>query len=665
MQALRARWRPILLALFLFAINALICHRLFQAEFLNNLDSNDGTFISIAHFYADHGTGHGWFPWFNAGMPIENAYQPLLPASAAFTSKLTGWPIARAFHFVLAFFYCLGPSALFWFAWDWSESLLLATIAGLAFSLTSPAELFIPVLRLHFGHQWGSLRLYNLIHYAEDPHNVALALLPLALVFIRRALLKRTALNFAAAVVFSGAVVLANAFGAVDLAIGGACIALGLRRGFLTLFAVGVAGYLWISPWIPPSMIEHIRHDQFGARGDFHKGWNSVLGALAVIAAFALLCYLSRGWNSALDRFTILFTFWMCLIPVAFFFGGLTLVPQGSRYQLELELAVCLAFACLCAHVPWRAAVLTVVIAGSLWQFVLFRRYAAGLIQPIDITQTIEYKVDRWAAGHLNGSRTLIAGDPEYLFNIFSDHAQMSGAHEPTAPNFSQLVAVFTIYTGMNAGSHDAEYSLLWLKAFGIDSIYVAGPKSREHYHAIAHPNKFDGLLPVLWHEEDDTIYAVPSRSESLAHVIPVSAVVSRQPIHGLDVDPLRPYVAALEDPALPAARMTWDSPSSARIEAAVEPGQAVSIQENYAPGWRATADGRPIPIRGDGIGLMVLQPACNGSCDIRINFGLAPEALICRVLSAAVSLAILGLVWRGLSIIRRAHPGRTSPADS
>ena len=647
MQALRARWRPILLALLLFALNALICHRLFSAEFLNNLDSNDGTFISIAHFYAEHGTGHGWFPWFNAGMPIENAYQPLLPASAALTSKLTGWPIARAFHFVLAFFYCLGPAALFWFAWDWSESLLVAAIAGLAFSLTSPAELFIPILRLPFEGQWGPLRLNNLIHYAEDPHNVALSLLPLALIFIRRALTKRTALNFVAAIVFSGTVVLANAFGAVDLAIGSACIALALRRGLLTLFAIGVAGYLWISPWIPPSLIDHIRHDQFGARGDFHPGWSSVLGALAVIAIFALLCYLSRGWKCALDRFTILFTFWMCLIPVAFFFAGLTLVPQGSRYQLELELAVCLAFACLCAHVRWRTAVLAVVIAGSLWQASLFRRYANGLIQPIDITQTIEYKVDHWAAGHLNGTRTLIAGDPEYLFNIFSDHAQMSGGHEPTAPNFSQLVAVFTIQTGMNAGDHDAEYSLLWLKAFGVDSIYVPGEKSREHYHAVAHPHKFDGLLPVLWHEEDDTIYAIPSRTGSLAHVIPSPAVVSRQPIHGLDVDPLRPYVAALEDPALPAARMTWDSTANARIEATVQAGHAISIQENYAPGWTATANGRSIPVRRDGIGLMVLEPACNGPCDIRMNFGLTPEALICRILSASITLVLLAFLIR------------------
>ena len=63
--------------------------------------------------------------------------------------------------------------------------------------------------------------------------------------------------------------------------------------------------------------------------------------------------------------------------------------------------------------------------------------------------------------------------------------------------------------------------SIFWLKAFGNQAITVPGEKSREIYHPIAHPHKFDGVLPVLWHDEDDTIFAVPQRSPSLAHVVP------------------------------------------------------------------------------------------------------------------------------------------------
>ena len=159
------------------------------------------------------------------------------------------------------------------------------------------------------------------------------------------------------------------------------------------------------------------------------------------------------------------------------------------------------------------------------------RRFAAPLVKPIDITKTVEYKVVNWLARNRPGERAMVSGDPEYIFNLYTDNPQLSAGHEPTAPNWMQRVAVFIVYTGMNAGEHDAEDSIFWLKAYGVHTIYVPGPASREHYHPIVNPHKFDGVLPVLWHDEDDTIYAVPQRSGSLAHVMPREALVTR-PAH-------------------------------------------------------------------------------------------------------------------------------------
>jgi hypothetical protein len=647
-QPIRAYWQPILCSLVIFSLNVYICHELFGIEFLNNLSTNDGAFISIARFYEQHGLGNGWFPWFNGGMPIENAYQPLLPAMAAIVGNLSGWPIARAFHFVLAAFYCLSPVTLFWFAWEWSESLVISLIAGLAYSLTSPAELLIPILRVNSG-AWGGLRLFNLTRYAEDPHNVALALLPLALLFLHRAIGRRNVPNIVAAIVSCAAVVLANAFGGVDLAIGGLCIALVMNRGLTILVPAGIVAYLWISPMLPPSLIEVIRRDQWGARGNFNSGTSAWLSVLAAAGLFALLWAVARRLRSGLERFSLLFAFWMCGITLAFFLLNLTLVPQGSRYQLEMEMALCLCFGCLCAHVPWRAALIVIILIAGVRQTVLLRKYAVSLTQPIDIAGTVEYKVVRWLDRNLPGQRTMISGDPEYLYNIFSDNPQMAAGHEPMVPNWEQRVAVYTIYSGMNAGQHDAEYSILWLKAFGNQAIYVAGERSREHYHAVVHPHKFDGLLPILWHDEDDTIFAVPQRSRSLAHVIPKDAVVAREPIHGLDIDPVRPFVAALDDPSLPVAEMTWEGTARTVIRAPMKPNQVMSVQVTWAPGWRARAGGRKLPVRRDGIGLIVLEPNCDGPCDIRLDFGPTTEAWICRGLSAIVTLAMIGglIIWK------------------
>ena len=389
-RTLTAHWRPILLSLVLLAVNAYICRELFGVEFLDNLSSNEGTGTSIARFFQQNGTGNGWFPWFNAGMPIENAYQPLLPVMAAIAGKLSGWPIAHSLHFVLAVFYCLGPVTLFWFAWEWSQSLFIGFIAGLAYSLVSPAALLIPILRLHSSGLWGGLRFYNMIRYGEDAHNAALTLLPLAFLFLRRAIVRRNASNFVATVVLCASVVLTNAFGGVDLAIGGLCIVLALNRGLSILVPAGIAAYLWISPMLPPSLIDLMRRDQWGARGSFNSGMRAWLSTLAVLGVFALLWLAVRRLRSTLERFSVFLTFWMCLIPLGSFLFNVTLTNQANRYQLEMEMALCLCFACLCARIPWRTSVIAIIVLIGIRQTILLRHYARAMIQPIDIARTIE-----------------------------------------------------------------------------------------------------------------------------------------------------------------------------------------------------------------------------------------------------------------------------------
>ena len=566
-----SRWRPILLSLLLFALNAYICREFFAIEFIRNLDSNEGVFVAISRFFRDH-WGERWYPWFNVGMPIENAYQPLLPMAAALAGQLTGWSVERAFHFVMAMAYCCGPVALFWFAWEWSESLLIGSVAAFAYSLCSPAEMLIPILRVRADGHWAPLRLYNLVHYAEDPHIAALTLLPVALLFLRRAVVRGGAADFAAAVAFSGAVVLTNGFGALDLAIGGLSIALATNRGAWTLLSTGLVAWFWISPWLPPSLIGHIRANQWGTAGYFSAGLPTWLTIAGMVSATAVLWCLTRRLTP-FERFSIPFALWMTAIPLGYFQLNVTLAPQSSRYQLELEMALCLAAACLCARLPWRAAVVALLLIFAVRQTAHFRHFARGLIQPAAIATTIQYKVSKWIDRSLPGQRTMIAGDPEFLFNVLSDNPQMSAGHDPTAPNWMQRVAVYAIYSGDGAGDRDADYSIFWLKAFGNQAIYVPGPGSRESAHGVLRPHKFDGILPVLWHEEDDTIFGVPQRSPSLAHVIPKEAEVLRQPIHGLDLDPARAYVAALDDASLPVADLAWTSPSAGVVAATMKRG--------------------------------------------------------------------------------------------
>jgi hypothetical protein len=176
----------------------------------------------------------------------------------------------------------------------------------------------------------------------------------------------------------------------------------------------------------------------------------------------------------------------------------------------------------------------------------------------------------------------------------------------------------------------------------------VPSPESTNYFRPFVHPHKFDGILPLLWRDRGDAIYEVPSRSSSLAHVIPSSAVVTRTPIHGLDIAPVEPYVAALEDPRYPLAAFQWKGMSAADIRATVEPGQVIAVQVTYERGWEAWAGGKRLRVRGDGIGLMVIEPDCAGPCEISLRYTGGTERVVTRAISLAVMLVAVAFAWRG-----------------
>jgi hypothetical protein len=247
-----------------------------------------------------------------------------------------------------------------------------------------------------------------------------------------------------------------------------------------------------------------------------------------------------------------------------------------------------------------------------------------------------------------HGERAFIAGSSSFLYNVFTDNPQFQGGHIQFAVNPFIPGVVFQIQSGRNASARSAEVSVLWLKAFGAHAIAVSGPGSTDFYRAFADPGKFDGVLPLLWREGDDAIYEVPSRSPSLAHVIPAAAVVERRPIHGLDTEPVEPYVAALDDSRYPLATFQWKGMSEAEIRASVDRGQAIAVQVTYDPGWEAYANGKPQPVRGDALGLMVIDPDCRGPCQISLRYTGGKERLAARAMSLAAMLAAAAFAWFG-----------------
>jgi len=652
----RRLWRVLIPSLVLFGLNALICAPLFGIEYLDHMGSAEGVFIALARYMREHAGDLYWCPLWFGGMPFQNTYPPLLHALVALLSASVRISPALAYHTVTALFYCLGPVALFWFLAKHTGRAVASFSAAMLYSLFSPSAALLPELRADIGGVLHARRLQCAVHYGEGPHVAALALIPLAILTLELAFTRRRPLHFLLAVLASIAVVLTNWPGAVDLLM--VLIAwiwskerFDLLRAAGLLALVGVVGYAIAAPWCPPSTIGVVLANAQHAGGAYGIGLHQLIWMLLLAAACLALRYLLRRWRaSGLIRFSALLTLISGVVIVAAS-NGIYLLPQPHRFHLLFELAVTIlaVFALWPALSrlprPWIrvAAAVACLLAGmQVWNYA---RYGRQLIRPVEIGQTVEYHVAEWFERNGPYARVFVPGSMSLWLNDFTDTPQLAGCCDQSPPNFETRVAEYTIYTGRNAGDRDAYYSLIWLKAFGVQAIAMDGAASTEAYHPYAHPQKFDGILRPLWKQGDNEILEVPHRTSGLAHVIPEDALARRTPIHGLDVAPLLPYIAALDDPALPAAAIHWRNQHDATIEARLSKGQVVSVQLTYTKGWHATVNGQSREVMRDAIGLLAIRPRCEGDCVIRLAYDGGAEMLAARI----ASWSMAGLLFGGV----------------
>ena len=349
-------------------------------------------------------------------------------------------------------------------------------------------------------------------------------------------------------------------------------------------------------------------------------------------------------------------TFFLCsaFVLLGRYWLGWSVTPQAHRFQPEMEMAFCGALLFLL----WRAwqrfprGLRTALVACGIlmcaWQCLTWSRFADTLAAPIHVEDTIEYRMAKAFEREARGGRVFAPGSVAIWMNLFTDTPQMVGCCDQSVPDLEQRIAFYTIYSGANAGPRDERYSELWLRAYGASAIGVSGPRSTEFYKPFTNPEKFEGRLPVAWREGDNAIYRVPGRGPSLAHAILPWQEVRRAPVHGLDVEPLFSYVAALDDASLPAADLHWTNEHQFTVDAVLKPQHRVSVQMSFAPGWSASVNGRPAPLHADALGLMVVDPHASGPTRILFTYDDAAELRFTGLAQAiGVLLVLAGLMAR------------------
>ncbi len=656
----------------LLALNVFICFRLFTTEYLPHMNSIEGAYFAISRFIMDHPRDLTWFPWWYGGIPFQNSYPPLFHMLVAAAAWLFGLSPALAHHAMGAACYCLGPVALLFLAYAFSGNFRLSMAASLLYSLVSPSTFLMPSVVLDTGSVWHARRLEALVVYGDGPHICALTLLLFAMLALHLALERRgRPLPAIAAVLLLAAVAITNWIGAFSLTLAVASYLLARLdsdwRGWLRTLGftalLGLLAYGLASPWIPPSTIADIQRNAQYTVGYYPMGLRHLgYAALLIVAAAVLYRILLRARASLCVRFSSYFLLATAALALPGEWLKINVMPQADRYHIEMEIALCLVLAFVAG--PWlmrlagkhRTWLTAAFVVGGVVQVFTYRHYAQTIVRPLDITTTVEYQASRWLQANLPGRRVFATGSIQFWLNAFSSESEIGGGFGQGVGNTEIPVVEYGIpYT-----EKDGADTAMWLRLLGVQAVIVSGPTTRDSYPGVwRDADKFRGVLPELWRSGGDAIYGVPQRSESLAHVVFSSDIVSKAPINVTKVELVRALGSALEDPALPLARMTWKSQHEAIIAASLQPQQLMFVQVSYHPGWHASVNGDARPITRDGLGFMVIEPRCSGPCEIRLCYDGGGEMRLAK-LGAGISLlaVLLGVAWMGFLRWRRGGTG-------
>jgi len=640
----------------LTALNLAICWRLFQVEYTDEFRSIEGSFIAIARYVSRHWGDFSWFPLWHCGMPFQDTYVPVLHLMVAIVASLGKISAARAYHGVIGVTYASGPATLYWMAVRMGAHRGAAFLGALFYSLFSPSALLMPDVAGDLGGFWSARRLQVLTVYGEGPHVTAMTILPVAILALENALTRRTGRALAPAALAIALVLLTNVpgTGALGLAVfcwicaqpTGRREAAWVVAGSAAVFAYGLACY-----GVPPSALATIGANMGSMHPDYagslKYGSLLLMLGLATIAGAGYL--LSRTRLPLAVRFAMLFFGLIAGVVLTADFRKLELVPQPLRMQLEMEMGACLllgsaAWAVYTWIPRWiRPVVWVACLAPLAVQFDHYRSEAQIDAQPADLASHSEYTTARWLDANLHGQRVYVEGSASFWLNAFSETPQMVGC---CLQGQSMPVLTWVQYlVTRDADPADTERSRPWLQALGVDALVVSGPASTDGYKNILKPQRFERLFPVLHQEHGDTIYSVPRGRPSLAHVVRPGDLVPLRASHQMDYSEVVKFSEAVVDNSRPAASFEWLRGDIARIRTNLQPSDLVSVQVAWFRGWKAFVRGRRMPVSADGLGLIVIQPECEGDCEITLRWTGRPDGPIAAVVSCA-SLALLAAVF-------------------
>jgi hypothetical protein len=635
-------------AILLFALNAWIAARLFALEQSPHFNSIEGAFIGLARYLSRHFGHFSWFPIWHCGMPYQDTYVPLVHLTVALTSMWTGASAGHAYHMVTAVTYCLAPVTLYLMARMLGASRAAAFFAGLVFSVFSPSAAIFPWIGRDLPVPLSGRRLQVLTFYGEGPHVTAIAFIPIVILALENAIRKRTSRAFALAALSLALVFVTNVPGTMALGLAvfcWICIHAGeMREAWKIAGGAAALGYAVACYGVPPSALSTV----FGNAGTMHSGFSHALHQTPYLLVL-LLAVVGVGafWmgRAGAPRFVSFGAAYFVLTAVLVWTArdsrNFEMLPQAGRLHLELELAASLCIGWL-LWLLYRGRLTRYVVLGfgALALYYQSGNYLEGarvLLTPDDVRSHSEYTSARWIDEHLGGKRIYATGSTNFWLNAFTDTPQVVGCCDQGQSMLALSAVPYLVHAGV--APEYTKLGITWLQAMGVHAIIANGPESTDDFKNYQKPERFDGVLEELHREHGDVIYRIPQRSTSLTHVLHMGEEIAAVSTWPPSVDR---YVAAIEDPTREEAQCWWSDAGHARIRTRLLRGDVLSVQVAYFSGWKARVRGESRRVRPDGIGFVVIEPECEGDCEIELAWTGRWDKWVSAVVSA-VGWAIVG----------------------
>jgi hypothetical protein len=241
-------------------------------------------------------------------------------------------------------------------------------------------------------------------------------------------------------------------------------------------------------------------------------------------------------------------------------------------------------------------------------------------------------------------SRAVPAGSVRFWYNAWNDLPQLGGGSDQGLLNPKVVPPQWEIFLGT-----DPDLPVLWMRVLGVDAIIVNEKTSREIYHDYVAPERFRGRLPVLYDNgAGDIIYGVERRFKSLARVVDRARFDALPIIPGNGEKPqLAAWLNVVENGPDAPAGMQWHGTDAFRVKTRIAQGQSLWIPESHDTNWRATANGQPLKIATDKLGMMIVDVP-PGEHDILFTFPTPTITILGRIVTALTILAALALTWYG-----------------